>query len=142
MSLLHREGHRQGVHIRAQADRAAWLRAFQRADEAGLAKTAGDLNTPALQLVRHQLRGADLLERQFRVGVDILAPFGHFVLHGGDGIDDGHGGLPGRMVANSARRTLGRLEASVKRELTDLAFANTEGSLTSYTNAKTFTGFR
>jgi hypothetical protein len=45
----------------------------QHADQAGLAQAPMDLDAPLLQAPGDQVRGTGLLERQFRVGVDVAA---------------------------------------------------------------------
>ena len=66
-------GDRQGVHVGAQADGAVRCAALELPHHAGATQTGGDLVTPGAQLRRHQGGGATLLERQFRVAVDVAA---------------------------------------------------------------------
>jgi len=69
-------GHRQRVHVGAQADGAAGAArrgAAQRADHAGAPEPAVHLDAPALQRARDDVGGAHLLEAEFRVGVDVAS---------------------------------------------------------------------
>ena len=72
----------QRVHIGADAEgravAGADLRHHAGATDAGLHVFVADLG----QRVGHQLRGAHLLEAQFRVFVDVAAQAHHFVLQG------------------------------------------------------------
>jgi hypothetical protein len=72
--------HRQGVHVGAQSDRGLAIAVAQDADHAGLADPAMDLDTPFLQLAGDDVGGAEFLQAQFGMGVDIAANRCEFVL--------------------------------------------------------------
>ncbi len=83
----------QRVHVGAQRDRAPAGRvAGQRADHAGPGDAAFDRDAERLQQVRDVRGGADLLERGFRMGMDIVPPRRHIGLEIGNAVDDRHGG--------------------------------------------------
>jgi hypothetical protein len=64
---------RQRVQVGAQADGALAVAAAQHADDAGAGDAGVHLEAPFAQLVGHDLRGAVLLEAEFRVGMDVAA---------------------------------------------------------------------
>ena len=47
-----------------------------------------DLDTKLFELLRHEIAGPGLLERQLRVLVKFTAPFGKVTMEIGDAIDD------------------------------------------------------
>ena len=93
-------GHRQRIHVGAQADgavRASGCAAADRADHAGAPEPAVHLDAPALERSRDDVGGAHLLEAEFRMGVDVASDRddGGEIggVHGGrdGGRDDGFG---------------------------------------------------
>src|SRR5262249_53065174 len=64
----------QRVEIRPEADRAlAGPRALQRADEAGLGDSLGDVDAPGAKFVGHQPRRTTFLEADFGMTMDVAA---------------------------------------------------------------------
>ena len=101
--------HRQRVHVRPQADRAVAAPVAQHADHAGPADVAMDLDPPLRQLGGDDVGGAERVEGEFRMRVEIVAQRGQLL--GAvvpDGVDDGsigHGGLlQGRAMTVSPPR--------------------------------------
>ena len=76
---------RQRVHVGADADGLAGLRAFDHGDHAGLADAAAELDAQLPEEGGHRLRGLMLLERELGVLVQ-LAPQRHQL--GGSTLDD------------------------------------------------------
>ena len=72
--------HRQRVHVGAQADRGLAVAVAQHADDAGLADAAMHLDAPLLQFARDQVGGAEFLQPEFGMGMDVAADLGKFVL--------------------------------------------------------------
>ena len=70
----------QRVHVRPQADARLAVAGPQHADHAGLADAAMHLDPPGLQLRRHQLRRAMLLQPQLRMGMQVLPERREFVM--------------------------------------------------------------
>jgi hypothetical protein len=84
----------QRVHVGAQADRTAFAATLDDADHAGAGDAGDHLVDPEFpQLCLHDPAGADLLQRQFRMAVQVVAPFRHFGVKFGDAVDDRHGGV-------------------------------------------------
>ena len=82
--------HRQRVHVGAQPDGAAGRARLDATHHAGGTQAAVDGNAPVGQLLRNDVGGAQLLETQFRVGVDITAQGGDGVALPSDGINQFH----------------------------------------------------
>jgi hypothetical protein len=71
---------RQRVHVGTQADRVLAVAIAQHADHTGFADAAMDLDAPFFQLARDHVRGAVFFQPELRVGVDVAANGGQFVL--------------------------------------------------------------
>ena len=102
--------HVEGIHVRAQADRAAvvGLRALQCPHHAGAGQAAMHVVSELGELSGNEIGCAEFLERRFGMGVQIAAPGGHLIVKIGDPIDDGHdalrgGGLDMTSCSNDAR---------------------------------------
>ena len=83
----------QRIHVGAQADRApaAAVLAADHADHAGLCKPGMDfIDAEFAELVLHDAAGADLLQRQLGVLMQVMPPRRHLRLEIGDAIDDRH----------------------------------------------------
>src|SRR2546421_199456 len=78
-----------------QADAlAARTLALDDTDHTGAAETAMDFDAPALQLVSDDAGGADLLEPDLRMGVEVAADGGEFVGIAVDAVNGGHVSCP------------------------------------------------
>ena len=86
-------GHRQRVHVGAQAHGARRIAVFKNADHAGLAQAAVHRNAPLRQQVGHQIGGAGFLERQLGVGMDVAADVAERGRVGDDVFNQVHGGF-------------------------------------------------
>src|SRR5882757_5447032 len=83
--------HRQRVHVGAQTDPlAARALALEHADHAGAAEAAMHLDAPLRQFVGDDPRGADFLETDLGMGMQIPADRGEFVGKTFDAVDVGH----------------------------------------------------
>src|SRR6476620_10902100 len=83
--------HRQRVHVGAQPDAlAAVALALEHADHTGAAETAMHLDAPLRQLVGDDAGGADLLEADLGMGMQIAAYGGEFFGIAVDAFDGGH----------------------------------------------------
>ena len=104
--------HRQRVHVGAQADAlGAAALALEHADHAGAAEAAMHLDAPLRQLVGDDAGGADFLEADFGMRVQIAADRGEFVGKAFDAVDVGHVCYPvagGVNVIWSVARRQGR----------------------------------
>lgn len=68
-------GHRQSVHIGAEADGVvARSAAAQRANHAGTADAGTDLDTPTGEQLGNLRGGTGFVESDFRMGMEIMAP--------------------------------------------------------------------
>ena len=95
---VHLLGHRQAIHVGAQRDDAAGLAALQDADDAGAADAGLHLHAQRAEVIRDDLGGADFLQPQFGMLVEIAAP--------GDDLREDFGG---RAVDCRGHRIRGRL---------------------------------
>ena len=68
----------QRVHVGAQADGALARSNRQGTHHAGAAQSPVYAQPEGLELFCHQSGGTLLLERRFRVGMDVVPPFRHF----------------------------------------------------------------
>ena len=81
----------QGIHVGAQADApGAGAAARQHPDHAGAADLAVHLDPPGGEFFGHDAGGADLLEAEFGMGMEIAPDGGERVEVGGDAVDRGH----------------------------------------------------
>ncbi len=97
-------GHGERVHVGAQPDAAAALALPQHTHNAGSGQPAMNLNANRGKTVRDEVGGGLLLESEFGVGVKMAAPPDHFVVPGGNAVEDGHGergSLAGRQNTDS-----------------------------------------
>ena len=78
--------HRQAIHIGAQSDALAACALADHTDHAGDPDLAMHFNAPAFEFLRHNLCGADLLQTQFGMDMEITPDRGHFVLIGFDNV--------------------------------------------------------
>ena len=87
---------RQSVHVGAHPDHlGARLAAADDADDAGAADAGNDVvAAEALEPFRHRPRGAVDVILKLRMGVQVAAPFGDFIVQVGDAVDDRHGVHP------------------------------------------------
>jgi len=86
----------QRVHVGAQPDGApagTAVAPVHDADHAGLAQAAVHGNAPFAELLRHEVGGAQLLEAQLGMCVQVAAQRRKAVCLGSDGFDDVHGVL-------------------------------------------------
>ncbi|KAG1445493.1 hypothetical protein G6F57_017548 [Rhizopus arrhizus] len=79
---------RQGVHVGAQPQALAAVAAAQLPDHASTAQTAFYFIAPLRQALRHQVAGAEFLEAQFGMAVDVPPDRDEFVGLGGQGLQD------------------------------------------------------
>jgi len=96
--------HGERVHVGAQPDAAAALALPQHTHNAGSGQPAMNLNANRGKTVRDEVGGGLLLESEFGVGVKMAAPPDHFVVPGGNAVEDGHGergSLAGRQNTDS-----------------------------------------
>jgi hypothetical protein len=104
--------HRQRIHVGAQADApGAAAFALEHADDAGASKSAMNLDAPLRELIGDDAGGADFLEADFGMGMQVAADRGEFVGEGIDTVDRGHGVIRWRWIGVSqckARRMPGR----------------------------------
>ena len=102
---------RQRVHVGAQPHHPARCRLapLDDADHAGPADAGHDLvAAESLQFLRHDAGRALQVEADLRVRMQVLPPFGDFVLHGRDTIDDGHVLASRAVPASLARERIRR----------------------------------
>jgi len=92
-------GHRQRIHVGAQADRSSMLRgrfaavpAVHDADHAGRSQPSVDRYAPFGELGGHQIGGAHLLEAQLGMSVDVAPQLSQGRGLCQDGFDQLHGG--------------------------------------------------
>ncbi len=81
----------QRVHVGAQADGAVRIAGAQRADDAGLAQAAMDVEAPARELLGDDVGGAHLLEGDLGVPVYVAPDFDQLVMMLGDSMLGRHG---------------------------------------------------
>ncbi len=67
-------GQRQGIHVGTQADGPTAVAPLQATDDAGTGQTAIDLQAVAAECLGDDRRRTEFLERQFRMGVQVMAP--------------------------------------------------------------------
>ena len=93
--------------------------ALDDADDAGPAEAGHDLvAAEALELVRHDPRGAVNVEQKLRVFVEVAAPGGDFIGEVGDAVDDRHEVILGEEIKKpSAKQRRGAAASTV----TDMA---------------------
>ncbi len=96
-------GHGQSVHVGAQADLPVAGPAMDHAHDAGLAEAAMHLDAPGFQLLGDDAGGANLLEADLRMGMEVAPPFRHLGMELGDAVDDGHG-IPRKRATDDGRR--------------------------------------
>jgi hypothetical protein len=66
--------HGQRIHVGAKSDPPRALAAsFEESDDAGLARPLMDLDAPGAELLGHESTGADLLEADLRMGMEMAA---------------------------------------------------------------------
>jgi len=85
-------GEGEGIHVGAQADRAAAVAGFQRADHAGATDAALHLDAQQLEHAGDVVGGAALVEAGLGVAVQVVAPALQLRLE----LGGGHGGAPAR----------------------------------------------
>ncbi|MCY1523197.1 hypothetical protein D9M68_580850 [compost metagenome] len=78
----------QGVHVGAQAQAFGAIAAAQLPDHAGPAQSALHFVAPLRQALRHQVAGAEFLEAEFGIAVDVPADRDELVCLGGHGLQD------------------------------------------------------
>ena len=84
---------RQGVHVGAQRHHPAGRRLapVDDADDAGLADARNDVvAAEGFELLRHDTGGAVHVEPELRVRMQVAAPRGDLLVHGGDAVHDWH----------------------------------------------------
>ena len=80
---------RQGIHVRSQPDRRP-IAGLQYADDPRLADVAMNRAAELSELLRHEIRGAMLLEAELGMCMQILAPCCQISVKSLDAIDDVH----------------------------------------------------
>ena len=80
---------RQGVHVGAQAQAFAARAAAQLTDQAGAAQAALHFIAPLRQALRHQVAGAEFLEAELGVAMDVAADRDELGGLGSHGLQDG-----------------------------------------------------
>ena len=89
---------RQGVHVRAQADRRTGTAPTYDRDDASAADTGVNLVTAdGAQLLGDERSGLVLLETELGPLVQVASPSRELVVVLGDAVDDRHGCAPGRL---------------------------------------------
>jgi len=91
ISLLNR----QCVHVGAQADRALRFPVLQRADNAGTAEPARDLESPVGQFLRNDVAGARFFKAKLGMGMNVAPDLLDFGTELDDSVDQLHEFLRG-----------------------------------------------
>src|SRR5207248_1639576 len=82
---------RQRIHVGAQTDRAVAGPRLESAHEARRRDAARDLDAEGFQALGNEIRGALLLEAEFRMGMEVPAPLRQLVLLRDNLGNDWHG---------------------------------------------------
>jgi hypothetical protein len=67
-------GHGQCVHVRAKRNDWTWATAFENAHDARLRYARTHVDTERAEMIRDELRGANLSVRELRMLMDVAAP--------------------------------------------------------------------
>ena len=105
--------HRQGVHVGPKPDAAfAGTTACEHADDAGLADASVNLDAPGGELLGHDAGGADLLEPDLRMRVQVAPDGSELVGEIGDAGKHGHSQL---FKIGGRDQSVGRRRRAVKQ---------------------------
>ena len=96
--------HRQRIHVGAQAEGTVAGAVAQRADDAGLADLASDVQAPGFELARDDVGGAVFLKAEFGMSMEVMTNGLQLGLVTADRVDDRHAGQIGAVAGT------GRLE--------------------------------